>query len=1311
MSGVWHRRMRHARRWLVYGGAVLLVLVATLMATASQLLPWVARHPDQIAAWLSQQAGQPVSVAKAKAVWTRRGPLFTLSGLHIGSPEAGLAIDQAQLLVSVYSGLIPGMPLTELRLSGATLALVRGDDGRWGVRGLVDSTVPGTDPFDVLQGLGELQLVDAALHIDAPGVGIDFSVPRMVARMRVSGSRVRAGATAWADAVSPASVTLDVARDGRDGQLYVGGDNLELAAWAPVLAAAGVELRGGQGQLAIWADLRERQVEAVRAVLDLHDVALRGRVPISLDSGSIEPRLGLDQLSGDLYWHADGDQWQLYAARLGIDDAGIMQTMDGLRVERSADLGIHLREASLRAVASLVALSDSPPEGLRRWLYSAAPRGSVHDLRFYRDASGAITASLRIAGVGWLAAPGRPGVEGIAGELTMVGDALRFEPAMPAFVFDWPEGFAAPIHGSLAGTVLGWRDENGWQLDSPDFALGAEEIHLNGQLRVAAANDEPVRMDIAVNFGDAPIVAAKRFWVLNDMSPKTVAWLNNGLIDGRIAGGQILVSGPVEGWPYREGQGRFSSNLHLQDVTLSYHPDWPEAKGLTGDVQFVVGGFAIQAKTSVSGIDIDQIDGHLADFRDGRLYLDLHASTSGDKLLGLVRGSPLNEKFGEAVSGLSIGGNADLKARMMQPLKDEAGAFQLDGNIDLSNAPLADNRWDVAFARADGRIRFTDSGLLADGLSVPVGDNTATLNVAVGDFTADPSNGFEMSLRGQMSANNLIDHYRDLDWLRPWLQGQSEWTVTIDKPREVAGTPATTRLHVFSDLVGTELLLPSPLRKSADQALALDLRTPLPLADGELQLSLGGLMHMRARRGDGDRLNGTLAFGRAQDALSGKPGLSVIGEVPVLDMIGWAGFATTSRAEGDAGKASPVTSVDLSVGQLDVLDRAFAETRVQLGLLEDGVQLHFDGAQIKGTLDVPSTLPALRGRFERLYWPSSRPAGENSTHASAIDVPPLDFVIDDLRFGEAQLGRAIIKAYPTPEGLHIEQLQTRHPGQDITASGDWTQLGGASRSRFALEFRGDDIGKMLDALGFSGMIDGGKVKVLMAGSWPGSPADFDMRVLNGTLDIDVGAGRILDVEPGAGRMLGLVSITQIPRRLLLDFSDIFGDGLGFNSLRGHFDIADGQARTEDLLVQAAAAEIRVHGRAGLVAQDYDQMVDVRPKAGSVFPAVGALAAGPVGIAIGALAQLVLQKPIKRAARTVYHVTGPWAAPAVKVVEKGLPETEPAEPVPPLKPARVPGVVAPTPAVAPETGSKSDASAEPTPDSDAPESHTDQARQP
>lgn len=1262
MAGIWHRRMRHARRALAYGALLALVLLATLLAGASQLLPLVAQHPERIAAWLSREAGQPVRVVSAAAVWTRRGPIFTLNGLHIGDPATGLAIDQAQLLVSVYSGLIPGMPLTELRLSGTTLSLLRDEEGRWGVRGLVGSSEPDSDPLDLLQGLGELQLVDAALHIDASALGIDFTVPRVAARLRVSGSRVRAGATAWADPDSPLSATLDVARDGRDGRLFLGGTGLDLAAWAPVLAVAGVEVRAASGNVSIWADLRERQVEAVRALIDLRDFALRGRTPINLQSGDVEPRLGLDRLRADLYWQGSRDHWQLLVPQLRVEDADSIQTLDGVRVERGEAVRIDLPEASVHTVASLLALSDVPAAGLRRWLYSAAPHGSVRHLGFRQDAQGDISASAELADVGWLAAPGRPGVEGVGGLLTLAGDALRFDPRMPALQVDWPEGFAAPIHGSLAGAIVAWRDGTDWQIDSPDFALSAEEIRLDGHVRVGVRDDQPPRMEIAVTLGEAPIIAAKRFWVLNDMSPTAVEWLNHGLVDGKIAGGTILISGPLKGWPYREGQGRFTSNLQLQDVTLAYHPDWPVAQGFTGDIQFVAGGMAVQTKANVSGVEIASIDGRVADFREGRLHIDLQAIAKGEQLLALVRGSPLNAKFGEAIAGLRIGGKANLQVRMMQPLKEEAGRQQIEGSIDLVNAPLADKRWDIAFARADGRIRFTDSGLLADGLSVPVGEGMASLTLAVGDFTADSGNSLEMSLRGRMAADDLIDHYRDLDWLRPWLRGRSEWTVAIDRSREQANIPAVTRLHVFSDLLGTQLLLPSPLRKGPEQELPLDVRTPLPLADGELQLTLGGLLRMRARRGANDQLDGTLAFGRAEDALFAEPGLTVIGEVPVLDVLGWAGFASRSRSDEAADKASPVRRVDLSAGQLNLLDRAFSETRVQLDQVADGVQVRFDGAQINGVLDVPAALPALRGRFDRLYWPSQRPAGENSSHGDAVDIPPLDFVIDDLRLGEAKLGHAVIKAYPTPEGLHVEQLQTRHPGQDLTASGDWTQMGGASRSRFTLDFRGDDIGKMLDALGFSGMIDGGKVKVLMTGSWPGSPADFAMKVFNGTLDVDVGEGRILDVEPGAGRMLGLVSITQIPRRLLLDFSDIFGDGLGFNSLRGHFDVAGGQARTDDLIVQAAAAEIRVRGRAGLVDQDYDQLIDVRPKTGSVFPAVGALAAGPVGIAIGALAQALFQKPMKRAARTVYHVTGPWASPEVKVVAKGLaPEAEAASP--------------------------------------------------
>ena len=61
------RRLRHARRWTGYGGLVLLILLAVLVGVANQLLPMVERHPDRIAAWLSERVGEPVAFSRAHA--------------------------------------------------------------------------------------------------------------------------------------------------------------------------------------------------------------------------------------------------------------------------------------------------------------------------------------------------------------------------------------------------------------------------------------------------------------------------------------------------------------------------------------------------------------------------------------------------------------------------------------------------------------------------------------------------------------------------------------------------------------------------------------------------------------------------------------------------------------------------------------------------------------------------------------------------------------------------------------------------------------------------------------------------------------------------------------------------------------------------------------------------------------------------------------------------------------------------------------------------------------------------------------------
>src|SRR5690606_2287833 len=198
-------RLRRIRRWAGYLVAIGLIAVALVVGATSQLLPLAERHPERVAAWLSEKAGRPVAFDQVRTRWTRRGPLLQLDGLRIGrgpgADAGGVSVGQAEVLVSLYAGLLPGRSFTELRLRGPALGLQREADGRWMIRGLPLATgASQADPLEYLEGLGELQVIGGRLDIEAPELGLQLRVPRIDLRLRVEDDQVRAGAHGWMDA-------------------------------------------------------------------------------------------------------------------------------------------------------------------------------------------------------------------------------------------------------------------------------------------------------------------------------------------------------------------------------------------------------------------------------------------------------------------------------------------------------------------------------------------------------------------------------------------------------------------------------------------------------------------------------------------------------------------------------------------------------------------------------------------------------------------------------------------------------------------------------------------------------------------------------------------------------------------------------------------------------------------------------------------------------------------------------------------------------------------------------------------------------
>ncbi|MBF1165284.1 MAG: TIGR02099 family protein, partial [Dechloromonas agitata] len=197
------------------------------------------------------------------------------------------------------------------------------------------------------------------------------------------------------------------------------------------------------------------------------------------------------------------------------------------------------------------------------------------------------------------------------------------------------------------------------------------------------------------------------------------------------------------------------------------------------------------------------------------------------------------------------------------------------------------------------------------------------------------------------------------------------------------------------------------------------------------------------------------------------------------------------------------------------------------------------------------------------------------------------------------------------------------------------------------ELTAKDVGKLLDRLGDVDAVRRGSAKLTGDLQWSGPLTGIHYPTLSGQLNVTVDKGQFNKLEPGVGKLLGLISLQSLPRRLTLDFRDIFSDGLAFDSIEGKLAIRRGIMRTTDpLRISGPAAQIEMTGETDLKNETQDLHVTVRPELGGLAAVGTAALVNPVVGAAALVANTVLQKPLNRLFSYRYHVTGTWADPQV-----------------------------------------------------------------
>ncbi len=940
-------------------------------------------------------------------------------------------------------------------------------------------------------------------------------------------------------------------------------------------------------------------------------------------------------------------------------------------------------------VHALVARWDGPIDAPRQYQVRARMKGL------------SIAAAPAVDGVGrpgWLNADIELQASELGGDarLTLAEGALEFpgvfdRPVVPLRRFDaklvWRIGAARPNGRPIELQVKEARFDN--DDASGDLAL---RWRTGDGAGFGRAGRFPGMLDLQGKLTGGQATSVARYLPRGLPGPVR-EYVQHAVQAGKVPSATFKVKGDLWDFPYfgtkNPQDGEFRIVGQFADLTLAYVPShpgggagepawispWPAITRADGELVVERSSLSIRnAQGRIYGVELRGVQGGVHDFAH-QATLELEGQARGPlaDMLRYVNATPVGEWIGGALAQATAQGAADLRLALSLPLAQmpqstAKGSLQLSGN-DIRLRPDT-----PLLAAARGRVDFSQRGLQIVGGAVRALGGEATV-----DGGTQPDGDLRFNVQGTATAEGL----RRTAELGPparlgqVLQGQAPYRL------QLGFVKGLTELNLTSPMTGIAINLPPPLNKPAEQSLPLRVQSVLQadsLAGGstprdQLRIELGPLLqavYQRELSGDGPRVLRS-AIGINAPAPAPVAGGQVQAEFASLNVDAWRAalaklLPPASGSVADAGYVP--RSISLRAQE------AVAGARRLTHLFVDLVRLTRDdneiwraqltADQMAGLIEYREARTAqgagrLYARLSRLSLPPAEVEGfEQLLDQAPASVPGLDIVVDDFELRGKHLGRLEVEAVnrgvatgDVAREWRLNRLALRTPEANLSASGQWAAAGGAARRRMALDFELElaDSGAYLDRLGYGKTLRGGKGVLKGQLAWSGSPLGWDTKSLDGSMNLSLDAGQFLKADAGAGRLLGVLSLQALPRRLLLDFRDVFQEGFAFDNIGGDFRINAGVLHTNNLRMRGVQAAVLMEGQADIGLETQDLRVFVVPE---INAGTASLAYAAINPALGLgtfIAQWLLRRPLIAANTRELRITGKWDDPKIERVER------------------------------------------------------------
>ena len=1265
----------HSLNWLTRSAIIVLVAgvavaALSILTLRYWLLPNIEQYHERIVVSLAGAIGNPVRIGKIEGDWQGLQPRLNFTDVHIldRQHQPALVLQRIEGSISWMSLFAAELWLASLEIDRPELLIRRDAQGKIFIGGVALSKQGGgNDLADWLLRQSRMVARDALIvwvdeQRDAPPLVLQRVNLRIESRFGHHRFALRA--------VPPEELAtpLDLRGDFRGasfddlrawrGQIFTQMDYTDVTAWRHWLDMPG-EFSRGRGALRGWLNVEGGKVVGVTADLDLRDVATRLAEDV--------PEMVLLNLRGRAAWKGAAGDLEISTRHLALRlQNGIeLQPTDFYYRSAKAAAG-QLAKGELRAnllqLEVLSGLANFLPleAGLRAKLDAYAPRGRVSNLNAQWQGAPEKPDRYKIKGqfknLALRQVGNMPGFSGLSLDLDGSEEQGRLNIDARRTIVDAPGAMREPLHFATLTGQAGWQRKGGeWLVRVDNIAVANADLagNLFGSYQTRAGT--PGVLDLTVNLTRGDVRRAARYTPLVALDREDNDWLNGAMLAGHTEDFRVRVKGNLGDFPLKGGEqdALLEVGGHARDVVMEFDKDWPRIENISGE--FWIRGNRMEVKVpSATMLDarLQNVTVTIANLLSKDLPLGIKGSASGasNTFLQFIQQSPVRGYIDEFTDGMSATGNGNLELVTLIPLRGDkpvkvSGTFRVPGNdIDLGEgAPLLRN--------ARGELSFTESGMQAEGVTAQILGGTASIDVrtaAGGVVHATARGRSNLDALRKINPHPLLDH----------LHGGAEWDADITVVKKSA------QLTISSSLQGLGSDLPQPFAKQANKAMPLRLeKREVTGGQDVLTMQLGGLLNARmARREENGAMavkRGVVNFvGASGSAGEGDPGvwgkwpekdgIWLTGTLPVLSLQGWGDLL------GAAGDGLSVAGANLVIGKASGFGMEIDALSVEAGKRGDGFFAKLSSKALNGEVDwQPRGEGKLTARLKNLFWRRDAAAAQQDQSGFDKDaslspdkLPALQVSIENFQMGGKEVGRLELVGHPDGKEWRMRRLNIVNPDGSLAGDGVWRSGSGGTQTQVNLLLQISDAGKILARSGYPNTVKHGSGKLAADLSWEGSPDEFNYATLTGALKLDTGKGQFLKMDPGAGKLLSILSLQALPKRITLDFTDVFSEGFQFDHIGGDAAVKKGVIDTQDLHIDGSSAKVTMKGNVDLNSETQDLRVRVLPKLGDSVSLLGAFAAGPV-IGIGSLLiSKVLGNPLDKLVSFEYNISGAWSDPQV-----------------------------------------------------------------